>query len=79
MKDTDGICYIENNNFFQNNKQKIIKDLNQLSPYDYDFDDQVLDRPYNGKVVKGIDYEMSEAVFILAIIVRDNYSKVLWF
>ncbi len=60
LKDTDGICYIENNNFFQNNKQKIIKDLNQLSPYDYDiFDDQVLDRPYNGKVVKGIDYEMS--------------------
>ena len=60
LKDTDGICYIKNNNFFQNNKQKIINDLNQLSPYDYDiFDDQVLNRPYNGKVVKGIDYEMS--------------------
>ena len=60
LKDTDGICYIKNNNFFQNNKQKIINDLNQLSPYDYDiFDDQVLNRLYNGKVVKGIDYEMS--------------------
>lgn len=60
LKDTDGICYIKNNNFFRNNKQKIINDLDQLSPYDYDiFDDQVLNRPYNGKVVKGIDYEMS--------------------
>lgn len=60
LKDIDGVCYIENNNFFQNNKQKIINNLDQLSPYDYDiFDDQILNRPYNGKVVKGIDYEMS--------------------
>lgn len=60
IKFINGICYIENNNFFQNNKQQIIRDLNQLSPYDYDiFDSQVFNRPYNGKVVKAIDYEMS--------------------
>jgi len=60
LKDINGVCYIKNNIFFQNNKQKIINDLDQLSPYDYDiFDDQVLNRPYNGRVVRGVDYEMS--------------------
>lgn len=60
LKEINGICYIENNIFFQNKKQPIINDLDKLSPYNYDiFDDQVLNRPYNGKVVKGIDYEMS--------------------
>jgi radical SAM superfamily enzyme YgiQ (UPF0313 family) len=60
LKNTNGICFIENKNFFQNSKQKIINNLDQLSPYDYDiFDNQVLYRPYNGKVVKAIDYEMS--------------------
>ncbi|MDC0481018.1 radical SAM protein [Candidatus Pelagibacter sp.] len=60
LKNINGVCYIENNIFFQNNKQQIINDLDKLSPYNYDiFDNQVLNRPYNGKVVKGIDYEMS--------------------
>ena len=60
LKNINGICYLENNKFFQNKKQKIINDLDQLSPYNYNiFDNQVLNRPYNGSVVKGIDYEMS--------------------
>jgi anaerobic magnesium-protoporphyrin IX monomethyl ester cyclase len=60
LKNIEGICFIENKIFFQNNKQKIINNLDVLSPYDYDiFDSQVLNRPYNGRVVKGIDYEMS--------------------
>jgi anaerobic magnesium-protoporphyrin IX monomethyl ester cyclase len=60
LKNTNGISFIENKNFFQSNKQKIINNLDQLSPYDYDiFDNQALLRPYNGRVVKGIDYEMS--------------------
>ena len=60
LKNVDGICFIKNKNFFQNKKQKILSNLDQLSPYDYDiFDNQVLNRPYNGRVVKGIDYEMS--------------------
>ena len=60
LKNINGVCYFENNKFFQNKKQEIINDLDQLTPYDYDiFDKQVLNRPYNGRVVKGIDYEMS--------------------
>jgi anaerobic magnesium-protoporphyrin IX monomethyl ester cyclase len=60
LKNIDGICFIKNKKFFQNNKQKILSNLDQLSPYDYDiFDDQVFNRPYNGRVVRGIDYEMS--------------------
>ena len=34
--------------------------MDKLSPYDYDiFDSQTLIRPYNGNVVRGVDYEMS--------------------
>jgi radical SAM superfamily enzyme YgiQ (UPF0313 family) len=56
----DGISYVKDKNFFQNKKQKIIDNLDQLSPYDYDiFDKQVLNRPYNGQVIKAVDYEMS--------------------
>lgn len=60
LKNINGICFIEKRKFFQNPKQKIISDLDQLSPYDYDiFDDQVFIRPYNGEVIRGVDYEMS--------------------
>ena len=60
LKNINGICYLENNIFFQNKKQQIINDLDKLSPYNYDiFDNEVFNRPYNGKVVRGIDYEMS--------------------
>lgn len=41
-------------------KQPIISDLDVIGPYDYTlFDDQVLLRPYNGEVVRGVDYELS--------------------
>jgi radical SAM superfamily enzyme YgiQ (UPF0313 family) len=41
-------------------QQKIINDLDKISPYDYDiFDNQSLLRPYNGSVVKAVDFEMS--------------------
>ncbi len=40
--------------------QPIISDLDRIGPYDYSlFDDQVLLRPYNGQVVKAVDYELS--------------------
>lgn len=43
-----------------NQKQGIISDLDILSAYDYSmFDDQTLLRPYNGKVLKAVDYELS--------------------
>lgn len=55
-----GISFFKENKFFKNEKQKIINDLDILSPYDYDiFDDQVFLRPYNGKVVRAVDFELS--------------------
>ena len=43
-----------------NAKQPIIDDLNIIPPYDYSvFDDQVFFRPYNGRVVRAVDYELS--------------------
>ncbi|MDC0240712.1 radical SAM protein [Candidatus Pelagibacter sp.] len=60
LEKIDGISYIKNKKFYQNKKQKIINDLDKLSPYDYDiFDKQSLIRPYNGSVVKAVDFEMS--------------------
>ncbi len=60
IENIDGISYIKEEKFFQNKKQKIINDLDKLSPYDYDiFDKQSLIRPYNGSVVRAVDYEMS--------------------
>ena len=60
IENIDGISYIKEEKFFQNKKQKIINDLDKLSPYDYDiFDKQSLIRPYNGTVVRAVDYEMS--------------------
>ena len=55
-----GISYIDNNKIIKNKKQNIINNLDNISPYDYSiFDKQVFLRPYNGKVIKAIDYELS--------------------
>ena len=60
FENINGVSYIKEKKFFQNKKQKIINDLDKLSPYDYDiFDNQSFLRPYNGIVVKAVDYEMS--------------------
>ena len=41
-------------------KQDIIADLDEIGLYDYSlFDEQVFFRPYNGRVLKAIDYEIS--------------------
>ena len=58
--DEDGIAYLENNDVICTKRQKLINDLDILSPYDYSlFDKQVFIRPYNGNLVKAIDYELS--------------------
>jgi len=60
LESIDGISYLKENQFIQNKKQKIINDLDKISPYDYDvFDNQSLLRPYNGSVIKAVDFEMS--------------------
>lgn len=57
----NGICYKdESGDYVENNPQEIISDLNILAPYDYTlFEDQVFFRPYNGDVVRAVDYELS--------------------
>jgi radical SAM superfamily enzyme YgiQ (UPF0313 family) len=43
-----------------NRPQEIIADLDEIAPYDYSlFDDMALWRPYNGRVVRAVDYELS--------------------
>jgi len=40
--------------------QPLIADLDRIGPYDFGlFDDQVFLRPYNGDVVRAVDYELS--------------------
>ena len=61
IESLEGISYLDKNKkLVENRKQKIISDLDDLEIYDYSiFDDQVFYRPYNGEVLRGIDYEMS--------------------
>jgi len=57
---TDGLIWKKDNEMIINKPQKIISDMDTISTYDYSvFDDQIFLRPYNGKVVKGVDYELS--------------------
>lgn len=58
--DINGLVSRRGNQLFVASPQPIIADLDQLGPYDYGlFDKQVFLRPYNGEVVKAVDYEMS--------------------
>ena len=51
---------IDNENIKNTGKQKIFSNLDFLCNYDYSiFEDQVFLRPYNGKVIRAIDYEIS--------------------
>lgn len=61
IENLEGISYLDKNQkLIENRKQKIISNLDDLEIYDYSiFDDQVFYRPYNGEVLRGIDYEMS--------------------
>ena len=61
IKDVRGIIYKDRNDkVVMNDRQQIIDDLNTIPPYDYSvFDDQVFLRPYNGRVVRAVDYELS--------------------
>ena len=60
LKKLKGLAYNENNKIVVNDKQNLIHDLDKIPNYDYSlFDDQIFLRPYNGQVVKAIDYELS--------------------
>ena len=62
LKKISGISYYDNNSkkFIINPKQTIIDDLNKIPHYDYSlFEEEIFYRPYNGKVLKAVDYELS--------------------
>ena len=43
-----------------NEKQDLIKNMDMIPPYDYSvFEDQIFFRPYNGRVERAVDYEIS--------------------
>ena len=59
-EEINGVSFIKNNQVIKNDKQKIINDLDILTPYDYSiFEDQVFFRGYNGEVVRAVDFEFS--------------------
>tara|TARA_B100000886_G_scaffold210448_1_gene145659 strand:- start:14336 stop:15859 length:1524 start_codon:yes stop_codon:yes gene_type:complete len=58
---TKGISFkTQKGELIQNEPQEIINNLDDLGFYDYSlFEDKVFYRPYNGKVLRAVDYEMS--------------------
>ena len=57
---TNGLIWKKDGKIIINKPQQIISDMDVISIYDYSvFDDQMFLRPYNGRVVKGVDYELS--------------------
>ena len=60
FKKVKGLAYKSENEIITNQKQSIISDLDIMSPYDYSiFEEQTFYRPYNGEVVKAVDFEIS--------------------
>lgn len=60
LETTHGLILKRNDKTITNPHQKIISDLDIIPPYDYSvFEDQVFFRPYNGKVIRAVDYELS--------------------
>ncbi len=56
-----GLSFInEEGNYVENQPQEIISNMDELGPYDYSlFEDQTFFRPYNGSVVRAVDFELS--------------------
>jgi len=62
LRKIDGLSYYDHNSkeFCVNKKQSIIDDLDKIPPYDYSlFEEDIFLRPYNGKVLRSVDYELS--------------------
>ena len=55
-----GLVFKENGEIKINPSQPILNNMDNLGYYDYSlFDEQVFIRPYNGEIVKAVDYELS--------------------
>ena len=55
-----GLVFSDGKQGVYTERQDILDNLDELGEYDYSlFEDQVFLRPYNGKVLRAVDYEMS--------------------
>ena len=64
-----------------NERQEIISNLDAIGMYDYSiFEDQIFLRPYNGDVIKAVDYELSRGcVFTCSYCVETIIQKYYGF
>lgn len=75
-----GIAYKSEDSIKVNKSQPILKDLDTLTNYDYSiFDDQTFFRPYNGAVVRAVDYEISRGciyacAYCVETVIQDYYG-----
>lgn len=59
-QEIDGLIWSKDGELVINRPQQIISNMDEISEYDYSlFDPQVFLRPYNGRVIKSVDYELS--------------------
>jgi len=77
LKKIPGLVYRKGEEINFNCKQKIIKNMDEIPNYDYSlFEDQIFLRPYNGKILRAIDYEMSRGcVFTCSYCVETIIQK----
>ncbi len=60
FSDIKGLVYKTEEGVRLNAKQQILTELDLIPPYDYSlFSEQMFYRPYNGEVLKAVDYELS--------------------
>jgi len=56
----NGVVHLLDGKVKINPPQAIISDMDDIPPYDYSvFDEQAFFRPYNGEVIRAVDYELS--------------------
>lgn len=60
IKSLNGISFKEGSKIVVNKPQRIISNLDEISPYNYEiFEKDIFKRPYNGEVLNAIDFEIS--------------------
>lgn len=82
IKKIDGIVFEdENKKIVINKRQEIISNMDLIPNYDYSlFKEQIFLRPYNGEVLRAIDYEMSRGCvftcsYCVETILQDYYTE----
>ena len=80
LKDLKGLVYKTGDKITINERQDLIHDLDKIPKYDYSiFDDQIFLRPYNGQIVRALDYELSRGCiytcsYCVETVIQDYYG-----